>query len=179
MLFSSKNMNLSSSEPCPLTAVCLKDLIDARSATDLSPVILCIGTDRIIGDALGPMVGSILQKEAGESLSVYGTLPHTVHAMNLDRVLPAIKEKHPGQLMIAVDASLGTPENIGTIWIRPHGLKPGAGVSKNLPCAGDIAITGIVGRESSRPYLDLQTTRLATVAEMAERIAECVLMVCK
>jgi putative sporulation protein YyaC len=175
MLISSKSPKLLMQDPCPLTSPRLGRMI----RSDACPVFLCIGTDRIIGDALGPMVGSILEKEACSHLPVYGTLQQTVHALNLDHILPAIKKKHPGQLIIAIDASLGTPETIGTIWLRPHGLQPGAGVSKNLPSAGDLSITGIVGSESTHPYLDLQTTRLSTVASMAERIATIILEVYK
>lgn len=56
------------------------------------PVILCIGTDRIIGDSLGPLTGSLLKKRAGEALHVYGTLEHTVHACNLAETLTQIQK---------------------------------------------------------------------------------------
>ena len=57
-------------------------------------------------------------------------------------------------------------------------LYPGAGVCKNLPGVGDIAITGIANSESTRPFLDLQTARLSTVSAMADRICGCILDVC-
>lgn len=156
----------------------LQNLIHTFSQEDISPVILCIGTDRIIGDCLGPLVGTLLKREAGEKLAIYGTLQETVHALNLPETIVQIKKKHPGRLVIAVDASLGAPENIGSVFVRPWGLKPGAGVAKDLPVAGDIAITGIVGRESCRPYLDLQTARLSTIASMADTICDCILQTC-
>jgi putative sporulation protein YyaC len=42
-----------------------------------------------------------------------------------------------------------------------------------LPSAGDISITGVVNEESVHPYLALQTSRLSSVAKMAEKIADC------
>lgn len=164
--------------PWPLNSDCLQDLICEFPPAENPPIILCIGTDRIIGDCLGPLVGTMLKKEAGEKLTVYGTLEKTVHALNLPDTIWQIKKKHAGRLVIAVDASLGSCENVGAVFVRPWGLKPGAGVSKDLPVAGDIAITGIVGRESCRPYLDLQTARLSTIAAMADTICSCILKAC-
>lgn len=46
-------------------------------------VFLCIGTDRLTGDCLGPYVGQQLLCNASEKVHVYGTLSHPVHALNL------------------------------------------------------------------------------------------------
>lgn len=157
----------------PLTADRLHTFLAAAS-----PVILCIGTDRIIGDSLGPMVGSMLQKETAGALPVFGTLQNPVHAMNLRQIKEEIKKKHPDRLILAVDASLGHYKEIGSVYIRSGGLYPGAGVSKNLPVTGDISITGIAAQDSQQPYLSLQTARLSTIAGMAEQICCCILRVC-
>ncbi len=161
-----------------LNADYLKKLLAVFPAHSVPPVILCIGTDRIIGDCLGPLVGTMLSRAAGENLIVYGTLQHTVHAMNLHETISYIKKKHPDRIIVAVDASLGMYEHIGTVFVRPGCLHPGAGVCKDLPEIGDISITGIANRESSQPYLDLQTSRLATVSAMADIICKCILDAC-
>lgn len=122
-----------------------------QTVCSLPPVILCIGTDRIIGDCLGPLAGSMLKKAAGENLAVYGTLENTVHALNLQKINQEIKKKHHGQIIIAIDASLGSYERVGSIFVRPGCLKPGAGVRKNLPDVGDVAITGIAKRRKQQP----------------------------
>lgn len=162
--------------PAPLAPGVLNHLITDTGFSSC-PVILCIGTDRIIGDSLGPLVGSILQKKSAGALNIYGTLPHPAHALNLPDINAAIKKKHPDSPVIAVDASLGSYKHIGSVFVRPGSIAPGSGVQKNLPPSGDIAITGIVNEESSHPYLALQTARLSTVADMAERIADCLLEV--
>ncbi|MFR3322802.1 MAG: DUF1256 domain-containing protein [Lachnospiraceae bacterium] len=59
----------------------------------LPPVILCIGTDRLIGDSLGPLTGSLLQR-AHCPLPVYGTLAQPVHALNLADFLAEIRRTH-------------------------------------------------------------------------------------
>lgn len=140
------------------------------------PVILCIGTDRLIGDSLGPMVGSLLVR-SGCPFPVYGTLASPVHALNLAERTAELKERHPFAPVIAIDASLGPGHRIGCISLRPHGLQPGAGVNKRLATAGDISITGITNADSLQPYLSLQTARLSTVMEMAEEICACILRI--
>lgn len=156
----------------------LKKLIKAFPDRPKTPVILCVGTDRIIGDCLGPLVGTALERSAGGRLPVYGTLRAPVHALNLPETISRIKKKHPDRIIIAVDASLGDFRQIGSVFIRPGRLRPGSGVFKNLPEIGDITITGIANSESSRPYLDLQTARLSTVSAMADTISCCILSAC-
>lgn len=156
----------------------LKKLMKAFPDRTKAPVILCVGTDRVIGDCLGPLVGTTLERAAKGQLPVYGTLQNTVHALNLPETISQIKKKHPDRIIIAVDASLGDAKQIGTVFIRPGCLRPGAGVFKKLPEIGDISITGIANSESSRPYLDLQTARLSTVSAMADVISSCILEAC-
>lgn len=197
-------------ESLPLCQDHLRRLLDSRKHNTQEIILLCIGTDRIMGDSLGPLVGSMVERarglhctdlhsigsfadtaccntnlssntplhNTGMPLIVYGTLQHTIHALNLSEIHAHIKKKHPHSLVIAVDASLGSCENIGSVFVRPGGLHPGAGVNKNLPCLGDISITGITGEQSRHPYLALQTVRLSTIARMAEHICECILGVC-
>lgn len=161
-----------------LDSHCLRRILADFPVQNIPPVILCIGTDRIIGDCLGPLVGTMLNKSAGKYLTVYGTLQNTVHALNLCETIAQIKKKHPDRIIIAVDASLGAYEHIGGVFVRPGCLRPGAGVCKDLPEIGDIAITGIANSESSQPYLDLQTARLSTISSMADKICGCILETC-
>ena len=77
--------------------------------------------------------------------------------------------------MIAIDASLGAKKHLGYITIGNGSLYPGAGVQKNLPPVGDIHITGIVNISGFLHPLTLQTTRLATVIDLAETITGAIL----
>lgn len=161
--------------PCPLNEASLSGLLCDFSDGLKPPVILCIGTDRLIGDSLGPLVGTLLERSGRCGFPVYGTLSDPVHALNIEEIHVKIKKKHPDSLVIAVDASLGAPCRVGCVSLRPGSLHPGAGVNKRLTAAGDISITGITGAETAHPYLALQTARLSTVMEMAEDICGCLL----
>lgn len=134
-------------------------------------VVLCIGTDRSTGDALGPLVGDYLSGQVPSGVVVHGTLAHPVHATNLAGVLEEVQKAPHRPLVIAVDACLGRLENVGCVSIGDGPLSPGAGVNKNLPPVGDLHITGIVNIGGFMEYVVLQNTRLHVVVRMAGLIA--------
>ncbi|MFC7370797.1 spore protease YyaC [Fictibacillus iocasae] len=139
-------------------------------------VVVCIGTDRSTGDALGPLVGSKLKAKDTFPFYVYGTLDEPVHAVNLEEKLAFIKKEHPGAFVIGIDACLGRLNHVGMISLGDGPVKPGAGVNKQLPAVGDIHITGIVNVSGFMEYFVLQNTRLSIVMKMADLIADSLLM---
>ena len=70
-------------------------------------IILCIGTDRVTGDSLGPLVGHQLCASANNFI-IYGNLEYPVHAINLAETMERIYQKYEDPYVIAIDASLGT-----------------------------------------------------------------------
>lgn len=137
-------------------------------------VLLCIGTDRSTGDALGPIIGHKLSHSLSKYsyVHLYGTLDNPVHAKNLQEKLETICDSLNNPFIIAIDACLGKVDRIGYITINKGPLKPGAGVNKNLPAVGDISITGIVNLSGYMEYLVLQNTRLSLVMKMADTLAQ-------
>lgn len=135
-------------------------------------VILCIGSDRVIGDCLGPLVGHKLSSLLNNSqISVYGTLKKPVHAKNLDVTIKKIRASIQNPYIIALDSSLGTNNHIGCVTLGKGCLHPGIGTGKDLPHVGDIFITGIVNESGLNNVATLQTTHLATVVKLAEFIS--------
>lgn len=137
-------------------------------------IVLCIGTDRSTGDALGPLTGTYLMEKKPRHLAIYGTLSNPVHAINLGEYINLINAQHRKPYIIAVDASLGKISSVGSLILEEGPLKPGAAVNKSLPAIGDIHIIGVVNISGFLEYSILQNTRLSTVVEMAKSIA-CVL----
>lgn len=126
--------------------------------------ILCIGTDKIIGDSLGPLVGHILAKEHAFPFPVYGTLQNPVAATNLSKVWEKIKNNYT----IAIDAAITCYEDRkGFVTIDPEPLQPGEAFKKKLPLVGDISIKGIVMHQ----YEEIIAINLGAVMTMAEYIA--------
>jgi len=136
--------------------------------------VVCIGTDRSTGDALGPLVGSRLVewRLVRDRIRVVGTLDEPVHAGNLRGAIEELELAAPGaRNVLAVDACLGRVGSIGFITVGEGPLKPGAGVNKELPPIGDAHITGVVNVGGFMEYLVLQNTRLSLVMKMADAIA--------
>lgn len=141
--------------------------------TRLKPiVIVCIGTDRSTGDALGPLVGSKLKDKAPSLFHVYGTLDAPVHAVNLEEHLIEIEKNHRNPFIIGIDACLGRMTSVGSITLNEGPVRPGAGVNKQLPPVGDIHMTGIVNVSGFMEFFVLQNTRLNLVMKMADTIAD-------
>ncbi len=141
---------------------------------DTPIVLLCIGTDRSTGDALGPLVGSKVQPWANERFHVYGTLDQPVHATNLAKTMKMIDERHPDATILCVDACLGKAESVGYMSVKEGPLLPGTGVNKQLPSVGHFHVVGIVNVAGFMEYFVLQNTRLNLVMRMADTIANAV-----
>lgn len=140
-------------------------------------VILCIGTDRFIGDCLGPLTGTLLSK-LNLPCPIIGTLENPVHAINLRKAISHIKANFKNHKILAVDACLGTAQSIGYIQVREGSIQPGRGVGKKLSYVGDYSIIGIVDEAGESEnneyenYLRINNVRLGLVMKMAETIAK-------
>lgn len=146
----------------------IKDYIDKNT------VIICIGTDRCIGDCLGPMVGTFL-KDKRFPLPVYGTISEPVHALNLDKKLSEIKSEHPNKNIIGIDACLGDSSSIGEIQARDYPIHPGKGVGKILPDVGEASIIGIVDSSDNNELFTNNNIRLNLIINMSKVITHAII----
>ena len=162
-------VHMDENEAVDQLAAQLKSMTEAYVRHDL--VIVCIGTDRSTGDALGPLTGTLLEQQHLRHFHVYGTLENPVHAVNLEERLDTIRTNHPRSFILAIDACLGRLASVGKISLAEGPVMPGAAVQKKLPAIGDIHITGIVNIGGMMEYFVLQNTRLYTVMQMAKTIA--------
>ena len=138
------------------------------------PLAVCIGSDLVLGDSLGPLVGTILKKKSA-NLYVYGTLNQPITAKDVNVARTYLKQLHPNALTIAIDASIGEADDVGLIKVINKGLKPGLGVNKKLGVIGDVSIIGVVASKSLQNYNLYNLTRLNLVYKMAEQIADGIL----
>lgn len=134
-------------------------------------IIVCIGSDRSTGDALGPLVGSKLTHLSRYGVWVWGTLEQPIHALNLPEMVERLAQI-PNRLVIAIDASLGRREDVGSVVLRRGSLQPGRGVGKKLPAVGDIAISAVVNMGGFLEQQVLQCTSLSTVMQLAQLISQ-------
>lgn len=135
-------------------------------------VVVCIGTDRCTGDALGPLTGTYLSKYPIKNMTVYGTIHKPVHAKNLAETIDLVYSTYENPFVIAIDASLGKPTSVGSVLTGIGSLQPGAALKKDLPHVGDMYIAGIVNMSGFMEFQILQSTRLSIVIDMAQAISK-------
>ncbi|MBO4252098.1 MAG: spore protease YyaC [Clostridia bacterium] len=133
------------------------------------PVLICVGSDLVLGDSLGPLVGTMLTNK-NTNAYIYGTLGSPVTAKEIACAKIHVKAMHPDSFIIAIDAAVGNKEDIGLIKVSDRGLKPGLGVEKDLGVIGDCSIIGIVAEKSIKNYNLFNLTRLNLIYKMAEKI---------
>lgn len=136
-----------------------------------TPIIICIGSDLVLGDSLGPLVGTMLTRR-NVNAYIYGTLNSPITAKEINCAKLHVKMLHPESFIVAIDAAVGNSEDIGLIKVSDKGLKPGLGVNKNLGVIGDCSIIGVVAEKSTQNYNLFNLTRLNLIYKMAERIAD-------
>ncbi len=150
----------------------LSNFLLSHIPTESPLILVCIGTDRSTGDALGPLVGTKLEQINIQNFQVFGTLDEPVHALNLEENIQNIQSSNPNSFIIAVDACLGKSQNIGSITVGKGPSKPGAAMNKKLPAVGELHIHGIVNLNGFMEFFVLQNTRLSLVMKMADVIAQ-------
>lgn len=105
-----------------------------RSSTRID--VICIGTPKVVGDSVGPRVGSLL-KAAGlpDRIKIIGCTDEPAHRGNLASMLMSLRND---ALLVCVDAALGN--NFPAINIRTGPMHPGVAVSDELPELGDVSV---------------------------------------
>ncbi|NHN33000.1 spore protease YyaC [Paenibacillus agricola] len=165
-----------------------------QSGVDVDQLMfVCIGTDRSTGDALGPLVGSMLE-EAGYP-HVQGTLQNPLDASNLLQRLENVRTVQPARKaqtaktaktaqaaltsrkVIAIDACLGQPSSVASYQVSNQPMEPGKSVGRALPLVGDYSIAAIVNINGGNQYALLQSTPLYRVMTMAKEIASAIITV--
>lgn len=146
----------------------LKDYIDNNT------LIMCIGTDRCIGDCLGPLVGTFL-KENSFPLPVFGTINKPIHALNISENIKKIRTKYKDYKIIGIDACLGDTDSIGEIEVRDFPIHPGKGVGKSLPHIGEISIIGIIDSSENNELFSNRNIRLNLVMNISKVITHAII----
>lgn len=142
-------------------------------------VFLCVGTDRIIGDCVGPLVGSKLMDLFKDynilNINIYGSLKENINYINIKNVIKKIEDYHNDACIVVIDAALSKKENIGKIFVSNQKTILGKGINKNKIEIGDISIKVVVGRDfkiAKYNLKNLQETSLGFVINLSETVAE-------
>ena len=140
-------------------------------------IFLCIGTDRVIGDSFGPLVGYKLQYlfKDEENIEVIGTLNDIICMHNISKIIYKISNTYPDSFLIAIDAALSNRNNIGKVIVSNNSINVGSGFGKNNIYVGNMSIKGIVSKKLSNPkhnFKLLQNTPLSLIMNMADSVSQ-------
>lgn len=117
-------------------------------------IVVCIGTQKVYLDSVGPLVGTVLKRKLPD-LIVYGILGDNCHALNIETKFNEIHKLYPNKKILAIDACCTRfEEKLGTIEMSKGAIRPGAGVGKNLPAIGDYAIKAFTIEKNCQQLLD-------------------------
>ncbi|MBO5478433.1 MAG: spore protease YyaC [Clostridia bacterium] len=140
-------------------------------------IFLCVGSDKIIGDSYGPLVGQKLKeafKNRYNNISVYGTLEEPISAVNLEKTVSDIYKRYQHPCMIVIDSALGSQDKIGSILVSNTKMQCGKGAGKKMILVGDISIKGVVAKDYKIPrynFSTLQNTSLGGIIKLADMTA--------
>ncbi len=132
-------------------------------------VFVCVGSDKIVGDCLSPIVGEKLRMENMKNAVIYGDLTHPITYTNLTDVLKQIKCQYPKSKVVIIDSVLGDASEIGCVKFEKGGIVIGGEYQKGV-YSGDYYIVGVVNTRGITSLTFLKSVKLKNVVKMADFI---------
>lgn len=128
---------------------------------------VCIGTNKIITDSLGPRIGEKLKKhfQNNSHIQVFGTLKSPIHYKNANKLLNNLK-KQENEYRILVDSALGNPENIGKTYLSRGGIELGKAFGKSFYFPAQLNIKTNLGNK-----LQLLMWNYQNIELLSQRVA--------
>ena len=146
-----------------------------KEANNFSDVIfLCIGSNKIIGDAFGPIVGHKL-KQIPNNLNIIGDLENCVIYKDIEKIEKQIHEKYVNPYIICIDAALSKTIQKGKIVVEKSSMQIGNVLGKKEKNIGNLSIKGIVAKKRDNykeNFIALAGTSFSMINSMAERVVE-------
>ena len=130
-------------------------------------IFLCIGTSKIIGDAIGPIVGSKLKSIENGYIQIYGTLENNLNFNNTKEILENINSNYTKPCIITIDAALSN-NNLGNIILGNGFIKIGKALEKCLCFYSDVNIKCVVGNYYNDKRKNIETLQEVAIEEVTK-----------
>ena len=134
---------------------------------------LCVGTDKVVGDAIGPLVGSNLKKYINKNniknIKVIENLDNPLINKNIENF-----KKIKG-IKILIDSAISNSYKVGEIIVEEKSNKLVSAFFNEKNINYDISIKAIVAENSFNNTLNLirlQNVSVKTVIKMSEKITK-------
>ncbi len=142
-------------------------------------LFVCIGNGKIIGDSLGPLIGTVLEKnkrliQNNVKIDVIGTFENPILYYNVEEFIKNIDSQDYSEIVI-IDSALGSKENIGKVMITPAEILIGVGVNRGRMVKGDIILKGVVGinyNNISRNLIELESVEAKQIEKIAIKMLD-------
>lgn len=141
--------------------------LKSELVTNREIVFFCIGTDRVIGDCLGPITGSLLKNKYNKE-HVYGDLEENLTFENIEKKLDEISLKFENPYIVAIDAALSNERNIGRFFVDNKGINFGNGLGKNISKVGNLGIKVVVGKDYNDKDLNFRTLQNVSLSKIVK-----------
>lgn len=125
-------------------------------------IFLCIGSNKVKGDSIGPIIGSKIKKIENEYIKIYGTLEKNLDFLNAKYVIEEVYSIYDNPYIITIDAALCRENKIGKIYLNNGYIKIGKALDKSISFYSNINIKCIVGM-----YNEIQTIKNINVLKNA------------
>ena len=129
-------------------------------------VFVCIGTKKLIGDSIGPVVGERLRSLENEYVHVYGTMENNINFLNGRETIEEIYRKYREPCLITIDAALSNTNKRGDIVLGSGYMKIGKALNKSVCFFSDINIKCIIGNYYKDREENLRELRSARASEV-------------
>lgn len=99
---------------------------------EMSYIFMCIGTEKIVGDSFGPLVGQKLYNnlKRKSKFHVIGRMKENITYSMVKGELEKINECYVKPYIIAIDAAISEQGNIGKIIVTNQKIRVGEGIRK-------------------------------------------------
>ena len=134
-------------------------------------IFLCIGTSKIIGDSIGPVIGSRLKEVENEIVQVYGTTDNMVNFINAKEIIESIYSGYEKPYIITIDSTLSNSKEKGDIVLGKGYIKIGKALEKSICFYSNANINCVVGenRKTENDNLkELKTVESERVLKLSQ-----------
>lgn len=151
--------------------------VEEKKYSDL--IFICIGTNKIVGDSFGPIVGEILKRNLKQNkIQVIGDLTNNINATNIVKNMKHIECVYSNPYIISIDSALSNSIEPGNVFIVKKGLVPGSALNKKNISIGNIAIKGIVAKDEKnliKNYYNLKNVDYKLILKFSKNISKIIL----
>ena len=107
-------------------------------------VFLCVGTNKVAGDSVGPIVGNNLKELENQYLQIYGTMENTLNFRNAKEIIEKVYHDFKNPYLVTIDAALSPTSHKGEIILSEGYIKIGKALQKSICFYSNVTIKCVV-----------------------------------